>query len=40
MIYSSIHSTQVPSEVQAKTVGEVVLTWNAELEKRTVSGYL
>lgn len=28
---------QAPSEVQAKSVGEVVLSWNTELENRTVS---
>ena len=27
---------EVPSEVQAKSVGEIVLTWNTELENRTV----
>ena len=27
---------QPPSEVQAKSVGEVVLAWNTELESRTV----
>ena len=27
---------QPPSEVQAKSVGEVVLSWNTELESRTV----
>ena len=27
---------QAPSEVQAKSVGEVVLSWNTELESRTV----
>ena len=29
-------SAQAPSEVQAKSVGEVVLAWNQELETRTV----
>jgi hypothetical protein len=28
-------SMKVPSEVQAKSVGEVVLSWNTELENRT-----
>ena len=33
---SSLPSAQAPSEVQAKSVGEVVLAWNQELETRTV----
>jgi hypothetical protein len=28
--------SQIPSEVQAKSVGEIVFNWNHELQKRTV----
>ena len=38
---SSIHSNalapQAPSEAQGKSVGEIVISWNTELESRTVS---
>jgi len=33
---SHLFIVQAPSEVQAKSVGEVVLSWNTELESRTV----
>ena len=33
---TSLTFSQAPSEIQAKSVGEVVLTWNTELESRTV----
>ena len=36
-IHGNVLAPQAPSEAQGKSVGEIVISWNTELESRTVS---